>query len=638
MEPKPSARTSPWWLSLGLALGLGLHRAAALQRPGLFERDAEEGFNAAQGWMVLHGHLPDLFTLQYRPYCGGCTVAGLASAALFSALPPAWLVAKLLPVGAWGLALVCGQRALHRHVGITSGLLFSAMMILPPRAPLVLSGIGWANHMEVGALAVVSLAVGLGPARRWRPWALCLIGGLALYVSFSGAFVAAWAALLTLRAARRQPAAALGALGLLLAPGLWLLQGALSGNQPFHTIYAEREWLPLLERLPAKLHSLFAPHQLAALMGHPSAAGRALAPVVALSLGAAALLSLGPRARLGRAAAGLIGLWLLAYGSVGFSVRVSAPPELSFPASLRYAAAVMPLCALLLAAAAGGGRPWRRALALPVLLVGIIDLQTVFGDEARRAPPAPWAADWAADWAYVAAQLSYALPMERHRACTSDDPACRRVHAYAEGRDGATAALRDDPEGRCGRPIATPTLAHPAWAEGVGEAVAQARADDRGPAAERLLALDNCVRGLIPDEGAAGAAALFRATAERLAGADPPIQAGEAAEERSAVEAALPRLRPAGQAALLFGWARRWGGREGPPIAPAWVEDDALRAALVEGFVAGGAAEAPAALAADAGAWAAARARAEAERRAPDPGGWLGWLVGAPLSAPDGGG
>ena len=633
MSVEQPARTSPWWLSIGWLCLLLAHRLLALQRGALVEQDAEEGFNAAQGWLLLHGHLPDLFALQYRPYCGGCSLAGMASAALFSALPPAWIVAKLLPVGAWGLALVCGQRTLHRYVGWASGALFSLMMILPPRAPLVLSGIGWGNHMEAGALAVVFVAAVGRPAGLARGLAAGLIGGLALYVSFSGAFVAAAAALFLAMELRRRPTAALGALGLLIGPLMWGLQRRWSGNQPFHTIYAEREWLPLIERLPDKLISLFAPNQIAALMGHPSELGRALSMPVALSLGLAAALSLGRRSRVGRWAAGLIGLWLLAYLSVGFSVRVSAPPELSFPASLRYAAAVMPLCALLLAAAAGSGARWRRALVAPALLVGIIDLQTVIGED--DGPPstasAPWALDWAADWAYVSAQLSYALPMERHRACRSADPVCRRLHAYAEGRDAATAALREDPEGRCSRPISTSTAPHPAWAEGVGDAVAQARAHDRGAAEARLSALGNCVRGLVPDEGEAQRLSLRRAVAGVLAGAEPPVLSGDAASEGAALDRALGALPPADQAALLFGWARRWGGREGPPIRAGWLEEDALRAALIDGWVAGGATEAPAALLPGGrAAWAAALERARSERRAPDPHGWLRWLEPGP--------
>ncbi|MDP2707037.1 MAG: DegT/DnrJ/EryC1/StrS family aminotransferase, partial [Burkholderiales bacterium] len=44
--------------------------------------------NGTVGLELLHGHFSQLFTLQYRHFCGGCSVAALSAAALYTVLPP----------------------------------------------------------------------------------------------------------------------------------------------------------------------------------------------------------------------------------------------------------------------------------------------------------------------------------------------------------------------------------------------------------------------------------------------------------------------------------------------------------------------------------------------------------------------
>lgn len=593
---------SSWARTLALVLLLVVLRLVALRDPGLFERDAEEGFNAAQAWMMRQGHVADTFFIQYRPYCGGCTVQAGLAALLSAVVPLSWLHMKLLPVGVWALALTAGQRWLHRAASPAAGLIFGLIMALPPRAPLVLSATGWANHMEAGCLAIALLAA-LGPGRApTRSGALLagLVGGLALFTSFSGAFVAVGAALaLVWSAVRGRPGALLGLGGLLLAPAGWLLQRLSSGQQPFHTIYAEDEWAPRLARIPDQLATLFHPHQLAALAGHPEApAGRLVGFLVGISLlvGLLALLWRGP-ARL-RAPVGLGALWLGAYCLSGFSVRAPAPPELAYPGSLRYAAAVMPLCALILAAAARRG-PW-RLLALPALLSGAAALrpalqiavddvrEVISGDLVHRSRPmVRWGAAHAADWAYVQAQLSYALPLEHHRACRVEDRWCRQVHGYAEGREAATAALRADPTGDCRVALNDAALpAHPAAAWGVGEAVAQQLAAqlDAGALAEGdvLKALDDCLGRLFAPGGAPAEAAL-RALVPLRAHPRGPARGADPADplDVSALERTLATA-PAGLRAPLAGaWAR--GCAPDPRCAPPRGADPAVAQAVVEG-------------------------------------------------------
>ena len=532
---------SPWTWTLLWVLALFVLRLAALRDPALFERDAEEGFSAAQGWMMRQGHLRDLFFMQYRPYCGGCTLQAAAAAGLSILLPLSWITFKLLPIGVWGLALACGQRWLHAVAGARSGVVFALLMLMPPRTPLVLSATGWANHMEAGCLAVALLAArGVRPVRGPGRAALVgLVGGVAVYTSFSGAFVAAGAVLVLVAALRRRgQAIAIGLLLVALVPAVgWTLQWGLSGNQPLHIIYAEDEWTPRLARVPAKLLTLVHPHQLTALVGHPAEQHGAppWGPAAGLALLWAGVGALGvsARARGLHLPVGLALLWLLAYGLSGFSVQAPLPPELAYPGGLRYAAAVLPLCAVIVASAA-------RAvpgvvLAVPALCAGVLAVAPALriepswlatvgaGTELLGRGRLDGEAD-AADWRFVRAQLSYALPIEHHRACRSADRRCREVHAYAEARAAATSALRADPAGACGVAlVAVPE--RNAGAAGVGEAVAQhiaARLDAGGVHGRNVVAeADRCLRAIWPG-GPPPAAAIQEALVSLTAHASRP--------------------------------------------------------------------------------------------------------------------
>jgi hypothetical protein len=85
----------PWrWLVL-----IGLAQVLGLLSEKVTVHDSEELFNATAALELLHGHFDALFRLQYRPFCGGCTVASLLTAPLYALLEPSLFVYKLVPIG-----------------------------------------------------------------------------------------------------------------------------------------------------------------------------------------------------------------------------------------------------------------------------------------------------------------------------------------------------------------------------------------------------------------------------------------------------------------------------------------------------------------------------------------------------------
>jgi len=181
-------------------------------------RNHEEAYNATVGWLVWHGGLwGDLLRLQYRTFCGGCTVVSVAAAPLLGILGDRFFVWKGLAI-AWGMvtvgvAFVAGARLWGRPAGIALALLLA----LPPRGLSESALMLWGNHQETALFLMVCLA-------------LLPRGGLALGVMLgaslwfcrtSGYFVAVLLPLALLRPGRRRLLAglAVGLTPLLLEAG-----------------------------------------------------------------------------------------------------------------------------------------------------------------------------------------------------------------------------------------------------------------------------------------------------------------------------------------------------------------------------------------------------------------------------------
>ena len=106
-----------WWET-----ALGLTALAALQlavvfTPAIIEVDSEEMWKAGQAWQMLDCHFGEAFLLQYRDFCGGCTLDALLGMGVCSLFGRSWLAWKLVPLLFVLAVAAFGSRALHRIAG-----------------------------------------------------------------------------------------------------------------------------------------------------------------------------------------------------------------------------------------------------------------------------------------------------------------------------------------------------------------------------------------------------------------------------------------------------------------------------------------------------------------------------------------
>lgn len=451
----------PW--AAGIAAPVVL-QGMALFNPDVIILDCEERYNAAHALALLEGHWAELFALQYRAFCGGCTVDALLGLLPLALLPPVFFTWKLVALGWTALAAVTGALALRPHDPRAAGL-FLLLLSLCPWNYLRLSLLSWGNHVECGVMGLLLLSLLAGATSRRRRIAAGVVGGIGLWIGFTmGPALVAGAVMVLSRRSPRDARDA--AAGLLVAPVAWGLQWLGGGGQPFGTIYRPGEATPSLLRAPEKLMSLIEPQQLAGLFGLPNPAwGVPLGVTMLLSLLAAAGWALrpggAPPGSPTRAAALFLGVWLAVYLVVGFAIEHPPWPEVGSPSGLRYAAPIY-LPAMVLLASAGAALSRRAPRRAALLLAGPL----AAGLAARAAtftPPFPTDTPLrllAADPSYFRLQASYALPRGAHETCAAPAPAAA-VHAYALGREAARARLDEGaaldglaaPDGRPAEPF-----------------------------------------------------------------------------------------------------------------------------------------------------------------------------------------
>ncbi len=500
-------------LAVAAALGvLALQLLAALN-PAVAEVDPEELYNAGVAWMLGHGHADALFRMQYREFCGGCSLDAVLGAPVLAALGPRWLAWKLVPIGFSVVLAGAGTALVARLEGRAAAAAFALLVLLPPRAFLHLSLIGWGNHVEAGVVGVLGLLLAVaaqGAAARVAAGAV--LGG-AVWIGFSGAFAPLAAVLLL---ARRGRWAALGQVAVGVPLGLlpWAAQYAATGLHPFVTIYQDGEAAPSLARIPSKIGTLIAPGQVVALLGGPRWWGF-LTGALAAGSGLVAL-GLGARDRSGAAGGALAGIamWLAIYVVVRFQVYDPPWPEIAVPGSVRYAAPLYPLGMVLLATVAG--RAWasgRRGLAAmvlagPLLAGGAARVEALAG----AASPRRVAALGAVHWPHFRPQFSYTLSNAEHADLAGADPWSGRLHAYALARNDAGMKLRNPDDGTLRRVRLPAGVDATWWWEGVGEALVD-QLDDETDDTRQLLVRAAALLATCPDVDAAGAAAALRAVA-----------------------------------------------------------------------------------------------------------------------------
>lgn len=193
----------------------------------------EDNYNAAVAWYAVHAGLWDqLLPLQYKAFCGGCTVEAIVAAPLFALGGDHIVLWKSVALVWTAATLVTGFHALSIHAGRRAGWAFAVLYAVPPLGLSDLSLMLWGNHNEsmLFVLAGLGLVAGLRPPSQpgrpgGRPFAAGLVLGAGLWFArttvFAVAILLPWAVFLLRRTMARTPRRrGLRGLGLGLALGL----------------------------------------------------------------------------------------------------------------------------------------------------------------------------------------------------------------------------------------------------------------------------------------------------------------------------------------------------------------------------------------------------------------------------------
>jgi len=439
------------WALAG-ALAVAAVQLLSVLQPGIVEVDGEEMVNAGQALALLDGHWAAFFRLQYRGFCGGCSINSLVGAAWFSVLPANWFVWKLVPTTLVSLFTYVGFLLLDRRVGRRGAWAFVALVFFAPRAWQRLSLIAFGHHFEPGIFAFFGLAVlawnAEAPAFRR---ALCAGAcfGVAVYAGPTGLFAliagALWlfwtlafsgATALDVDRLRRAFWVTAGLLlGACVALILWGLQIGFGGTSPFGPVHYAGDAVPDLWRVPAKLWSVFAPRQLVALFGVPmQPLGWIVGWASAASVLGALLWTIKRGRGVGPMLALFVGSWLFVYAMVRFSLATPDWPEIATHGGVRYAAPVYPfliaLNAVVFAKLWQSARKWAYLVLVPPLVAGAFARAELF-----RAPFPATEVLWfePVDFDFFRHKFSYALTLEEHESLGGTERMIA-LHAYAKGR------------------------------------------------------------------------------------------------------------------------------------------------------------------------------------------------------------
>jgi len=146
----------------------------------------EEAYNASVAWAVSHAPIADqLLALQYRSFCGGCSVVAALGAPLLATGDRFW-VWKLLPLLWTAATQAIGFYALDRLAGRAAAWIYAALFALPMLGALDLSLMAWGNHQETALFAVCALAL---LARERGAWT-GLVLGVAVWFDRTAAYEA----------------------------------------------------------------------------------------------------------------------------------------------------------------------------------------------------------------------------------------------------------------------------------------------------------------------------------------------------------------------------------------------------------------------------------------------------------------
>ena len=442
----------------------------AILQPNAIPFDSEELYNAAHARLIQLEHGSQWLNLQYRGYCGGCTVNAGLGAIFFTVFGESLFAWKLVPIMFIGAMTFFGAKALQGTVGPFAILPWAALVCFAPPTFLELSLTAWGNHFESGVAAIVVLACTLNCRRTPHLIHAVLVGlslAFALWVGLSSAFLVAGVVVSLWHCMTRKLFGFL-LLGLMPVFGVWVYQILTAPSPPFETIYYAGEYMPRLARIPEKLASLLAPRQLVALFGiGGSHAGWILGWTSALCLAIGILKS--RTVPVIQPALWFLAAFLVVYSLVRFTVWAPPAPEVAPPGSMRYAAPIYGLLFFLLSASVAlFWKENRRAIAIallcPPLAVGLqaraVQLQPPFPDFSVFDMAAP-------DFEYARDQISYLLPLEEHRDGQTNDAKVVALYDFSIGWHETRRILDRDPSAVAPIPTRTSIAA---W-EGVAAAL-----------------------------------------------------------------------------------------------------------------------------------------------------------------------
>lgn len=340
-------------------LGLVLLRAALdlalLAGDPLRFKQWEDSFNATVGRFVwATGRWDLLLPLQYKAFCGGCTVHAVTAAPALALFGDRFLVWKALAVLWNAVTLVVGFVALDRGVNRAAAWLWAALFATPALGLAELSLMRWGNHAET-ALGVVTILALLPAARPF--WLGLALGALPAFCRTGLYAVAVLAPLALLRPDRLRvlAGAALGA--------AWMAVPAGSGDWGAYHMGVSGNLLPQgAAGAWDRLETLLVPDAL-------GVRGWRTAPAAAWAALAALLVALPGLAVGARPVLGLLLAWVGAFAVTGFAVFITRPwTPLT---NSRYHSPWLFLITLAVAAGAGVARArgWRGWWLGPALLL-----------------------------------------------------------------------------------------------------------------------------------------------------------------------------------------------------------------------------------------------------------------------------